>query len=45
MDLNEQAWRRDDGAAADREHLMMTLADLEYVIIKATPVDGTQQTA
>ncbi|XP_037075728.1 basement membrane-specific heparan sulfate proteoglycan core protein-like isoform X4 [Pollicipes pollicipes] len=45
VDMYEQSWTRDDGGPMDREHLMMALADLEYIIIKAAPVEGAQQAA
>lgn len=34
--LLEQYWQRSDGQQADREHLLMVLADLEAIYIKAT---------
>nr|CAH7733355.1 unnamed protein product [Callosobruchus chinensis] len=34
--LLEQYWQRSDGQQADREHLLMVLADLENIYIKAT---------
>jgi hypothetical protein len=33
--LLEWAWRRQDGLTADREHLLMALADLDYIVIRA----------
>ena len=49
--FQEQHWSYADaqrartGALVDREHLMMALADLEYIIIKAAPDDSAQQSA
>ena len=39
----EGAWKRDDGGAVDREHLLMALADLEYIIIKAADARGASE--
>ncbi|XP_037089474.1 basement membrane-specific heparan sulfate proteoglycan core protein-like [Pollicipes pollicipes] len=39
----EQAWQRHDGVRVDREHLMMALADLEYIIIKAAHFRGASR--
>ncbi|XP_043237332.1 basement membrane-specific heparan sulfate proteoglycan core protein-like isoform X3 [Amphibalanus amphitrite] len=44
----EQYWTHADARRAssvDREHLMMALADLEYILIKAAPTDAAQQSA
>ena len=43
--LQESAWERLDrpGEAASREYLMMALADLEYVIIKAAHSELTEE--
>nr|XP_039259403.1 basement membrane-specific heparan sulfate proteoglycan core protein-like isoform X1 [Styela clava] len=34
--FREQNWRRADGQPATREHLLMALADLEYLLIRAS---------
>ena len=34
---------RSDGVQTDREHIIMALADLEEILIKATYKSGTQQ--
>ncbi|CAG9863069.1 unnamed protein product [Phyllotreta striolata] len=41
----EQYWQRTDGQTADREHLLMVLADLEKIYIKATYFTNTQQSS
>ena len=42
----EQEWRRSEGGGAvDREHMMMALADLEYILIKAAPDQLAQESA
>ncbi|RZB41729.1 basement membrane-specific heparan sulfate proteoglycan core protein, partial [Asbolus verrucosus] len=43
--LLEQYWQRSDGQRADREHLLMALADLEAIYIKATYNTNTRETA
>lgn len=39
----EQYWQRQDGQRADREHFLMALADLKYILIKATYTTSTQE--
>ncbi|KAK4879912.1 hypothetical protein RN001_008058 [Aquatica leii] len=39
--LLEQYWQRSDGQKADREHLLMALADLKAILIKATYTTNT----
>ena len=41
--IPQQYWRRPDGSAATREHLMMALADLKYVMVKATYTGDTAE--
>lgn len=41
--LLEQYWQRSDGQRANREHLLMTLAELENIYIKATYTTNTQE--
>ena len=36
MRLVESEWQRQDKTPADREHLLMALADLEYIIVRTT---------
>lgn len=43
--LLEQYWQRADGQKADREHLLMTLADLKAILIKATYTTNTREAA
>lgn len=43
--LLEQYWQRSDGQKADREHLLMALADLNAIYIKATYNTNTMETA
>jgi hypothetical protein len=43
--LLEQYWQRSDGQQADREHLLMALADLDAVYIKATYNTNTKESA
>lgn len=43
--LLEQFWQRHDGQAANREHLLMALADLEGIYIKATYTTNTREAA
>ncbi|KAG8188529.1 hypothetical protein JTE90_004764 [Oedothorax gibbosus] len=39
--MYETSWLRSDGQPATREHLLMTLADLDGILIKATYTGGT----
>lgn len=41
----EQFWQRTDGNQADREHLLMALADIQAIRIKATYTTNTDETA
>ena len=41
--INEQHWQREDGRPADREHLLMVLADLDSILIKATYTTRTSE--
>ncbi|KAL1116701.1 hypothetical protein AAG570_005173 [Ranatra chinensis] len=41
--LTEEHWQREDGAFTDREHLLMALADLSDIMIKATYTTSTRQ--
>ncbi|KAK9869716.1 hypothetical protein WA026_003454 [Henosepilachna vigintioctopunctata] len=43
--LLEQYWQRSDGQIADREHLLMALADLKAIYIKATYTTNTMESA
>ncbi|XP_067214248.1 basement membrane-specific heparan sulfate proteoglycan core protein isoform X9 [Linepithema humile] len=43
--LLEQYWQRNDGTQADREHLLMALADVQAIRIKATYTTHTDETA
>lgn len=43
--LLEQYWQRSDGQKADREHLLMALADLKAILIKATYTTNTGEAA
>ncbi|XP_066593540.1 basement membrane-specific heparan sulfate proteoglycan core protein [Prorops nasuta] len=43
--LFEQFWQRTDGTQADREHLLMALADIRAIRIKATYTTHTDQAA
>lgn len=43
VSLLEQHWQRADGQKADREHLLMTLADLKAILIKATYTTNTRE--
>ncbi|XP_029344965.1 basement membrane-specific heparan sulfate proteoglycan core protein isoform X9 [Acyrthosiphon pisum] len=43
--LLEQNWQRPDGQVADREHLLMALAGLKSILIKATYTTGTKEVA
>ncbi|KAK2578017.1 hypothetical protein KPH14_008439 [Odynerus spinipes] len=43
--LLEQYWQRADGTTADREHLLMALADVRAIRIKATYTTHTDETA
>ncbi|XP_043520195.1 basement membrane-specific heparan sulfate proteoglycan core protein isoform X7 [Frieseomelitta varia] len=43
--LLEQYWQRNDGTQADREHLLMTLADMRAIRIKATYTTHTDEAA
>ena len=42
--LTEDAWTRQDRTPATREHLMMALADLDYIMIKNTYTASTAET-
>lgn len=41
--ITEQYWQREDGRPADREHLLMVLADLDSILIKATYTTRTSE--
>ncbi|XP_025416415.1 basement membrane-specific heparan sulfate proteoglycan core protein isoform X4 [Sipha flava] len=41
----EQYWQRPDGQVATREHLLMALAGLNSILIKATYTTGTKEVA
>ena len=41
--LYEHYWQRQDGHEVNREHLMMALADLEHIYIKATYTTATEE--
>ncbi|KAK8750302.1 hypothetical protein OTU49_014768 [Cherax quadricarinatus] len=41
--LYEQYWERQDGQEANREHFLMALADLEYILIKATYTTNSRE--
>ena len=43
--MTEQYWQREDGRLADREHLLMVLADLDSILIKATYTTRTSETS
>ena len=43
--MTEQHWQREDGRSADREHLLMVLADLDSILIKATYTTRTSEAA
>nr|CAD7195790.1 unnamed protein product [Timema douglasi] len=43
--LLEQYWQRQDGQTANREHLLMALADLGSILIKATYTTNTREAA
>ena len=43
--IKENEWQREDGRSADREHLLMVLADLDRILIKATYSARTQEAA
>ena len=43
VSITEQHWQREDGRQADREHLLMALADLEAILVKATYTTLTQE--
>ncbi|XP_030745032.1 basement membrane-specific heparan sulfate proteoglycan core protein isoform X3 [Sitophilus oryzae] len=43
--LLEQYWQRNDGLKTDREHLLMALADVQAIYIKATYFTNTQEAA
>ncbi|KAI4497448.1 hypothetical protein M0802_007459 [Mischocyttarus mexicanus] len=43
--LLEQYWQRADGTTADREHLLMALADIRAINIKATYTTHTNEAA
>ncbi|XP_070527636.1 basement membrane-specific heparan sulfate proteoglycan core protein isoform X6 [Cardiocondyla obscurior] len=43
--LLEQFWQRNDGTQADREHLLMALADVRAIRIKATYTTHTDEAA
>ncbi|XP_071874844.1 terribly reduced optic lobes isoform X23 [Bombus fervidus] len=43
--LLEQYWQRNDGTQADREHLLMALADIRAIRIKATYTTHTDEAA
>ena len=36
IEIHEFSWMRGDGQVIGREHLLMALADVDYILIKAT---------
>jgi hypothetical protein len=34
--MHENSWMRSDGLVVDREHLLMALADVDFILIRAT---------
>ena len=34
--IHEDSWMREDGLMVDREHLLMALADLDFILVQAT---------
>lgn len=43
--LYEQFWERQNGQISNREHFLMALADLKYILIKATYATNTDEVA
>lgn len=43
--LLEHNWQRSDGTTLDRGHLLMALAGLQSILIKATYTTGTKEVA
>jgi hypothetical protein len=41
----EQYWQRQDGQSTNREHLIMALADVEAILVKATYTTNTREAA
>ncbi|XP_050533162.1 basement membrane-specific heparan sulfate proteoglycan core protein-like isoform X14 [Daktulosphaira vitifoliae] len=41
----EQYWQRPDGQVTNREHLLMALANLKFILIKASYTTGTKEVA
>ncbi len=39
----ESAWERQDGQPTSREHLLMALADVTQILIRANVVDGASR--
>ncbi|KAK3867232.1 hypothetical protein Pcinc_027289 [Petrolisthes cinctipes] len=43
--MYEQFWERQNGQISNREHFLMALADLKYILIKATYATNTDEVA
>jgi dystroglycan 1 len=45
VSLVESEWRRQDDQPANREHLLMALAKIDYILVKATYTTATSEVA
>ena len=43
--IHEDSWMRADRLLVNREHLLMALADVDFILIRATDSKGTKETA
>ena len=41
--LLESSWVRQDGGRVDREHLLMALAAVEHVLVRANLAEGVEE--
>ena len=41
IDIHEDFWMRNDKLLVDREHLLMALANVDFILIRATNTEGT----
>ena len=41
IDIHEDFWMRNDKLLVDREHLLMALANIDFILIRATNTEGT----
>ena len=45
VQIHEDSWMRTDGLLINREHLLMALADVDFILIRATDTKDTTEAA